>query len=77
MRPGMPNAVSITSIAIRSSHARARICVPTMRALTKYSSLWMNTRNMSEPMAAAPEFLQASERIWALIKDQAREALVQ
>jgi NitT/TauT family transport system ATP-binding protein len=30
-----------------------------------------------ESMAAAPEFLQASERIWALIKDQAREALVQ
>ncbi|HET9489410.1 MAG TPA: ABC transporter ATP-binding protein [Methylomirabilota bacterium] len=30
-----------------------------------------------ESMAAAPEFLHASERIWALIKDQAREALVQ
>jgi hypothetical protein len=30
-----------------------------------------------ESMAAAPEFLHAGERIWALIKDQAREALVQ
>ena len=32
-------------------------------------------RPRTEAMAAEPAFLQAVERIWALIKSQAREAL--
>ncbi len=34
-------------------------------------------RPRTEAMAAAPAFVKAAERIWSLIKDQAREALVQ
>ena len=43
-RPGTPNAASITSIASRSSHVCAPMRVPTMRALRKYSSLWIAIR---------------------------------
>ena len=49
------NAASITNIAINNSHADASICEPTMRAFTKYSSLWMITKNASEAMAAGSE----------------------
>jgi phospholipid/cholesterol/gamma-HCH transport system substrate-binding protein len=41
----------MSSIAISSSQARAWICVPMMRALRKYSSLWMTIRNASAPTA--------------------------
>jgi hypothetical protein len=55
MRPCRPKAASKTSIAQSSSHAAALISPPTMRALRKYSSLWMTMRKASELRATAKD----------------------
>jgi hypothetical protein len=53
--PAIPNRLSMSSMAISSSQADALICVATSRALAKYSSLWMTTKNTSEQIATASE----------------------
>src|SRR3954469_4236761 len=54
----MPKIASITSMARRSSHARAWIWPPITRAFTKYSSLWITTRNASELTASRGDTLK-------------------
>ena len=58
MRPGMPKAASMTSIASNNSRACACTCAPIMCAFKKYSSLWMTTRNISDAIATDSETLR-------------------
>ena len=44
IRPGIPSQASIRIIAASISQARAPIWPPMIRALKKYSSLWITTR---------------------------------
>lgn len=55
MIPATPNNDSMTSIASSSSQAAALIREPTIRALMKYSSLWMTTRKTSDHTATSSE----------------------
>ena len=66
MRPGMPKAASITSIASNNSQACACTCVPIICAFKKYSSLWMTTRNISDAIATGSETLRLKITMIAL-----------
>ena len=56
-------ALFIGLAAINISQARALMCEPMMRALRKYSSLWMMTRNASEASATYTVWLRLTVTI--------------